>query len=270
MIDHMAEMRRKIEEMQERARECHSIAEGMLEEILIRVAEAGEEKNECVTRGELTQPRRDGAAERGNASPDYEPPGSPEYIPPQDDMETEVSQSHVRFKCGLCSFVVEGKFDLFMHIEEEHDMEGAEEDQLEKYCIEDDCKEQDGNVPAKEKSELDPEAQKETGVKTGNMQESEVVLKKQVVDENDTHDETNVGEDIVAKAHAGIQMEDEDPENGQDEEQDPAPSPSSLSPGVVSNIQELQVIFYYTSRLNLSKETGLRVGLGRTSGTRLQ
>merc|ERR1719180_120703 len=121
-------MRRQIEEMQEKALEGRYIAEAMLAEVLAGVVESSNHLGS-------SEERLDNNG-FGNASPDYEPPGSPEYIPPQDNMETEVSETPQNFKCSLCGFSVEGViFELFEHLEEQHGMQDAEEEELEKCCI---------------------------------------------------------------------------------------------------------------------------------------
>jgi len=173
VIDHMAVMRRQIEEMQERALESGSISKDLLAEVLAAVVEISSRDEERLDNNEL------GAAEPGNASPDYEPPGSPEYIPPQDDMETEVSETPLSFKCSLCGFTVsqahaggeEVIFQLYMHLEEEHGMDDAEEEELGKCCIPIDSKEdevgaKESSADASKKSEEGLEAQLETGVET--------------------------------------------------------------------------------------------------------
>ena len=108
-----------------------------------------------------------------NSSPDYEAPGSPENIPPQNDMETEDAETAQRFKCSICGFISEGIiYQLFEHLEEEHGMED-EEEELEKYCIpirneqEEVGPEKEGSAVSKNAGE-GPEAQSGTCEETEN------------------------------------------------------------------------------------------------------
>ena len=173
MIDHMAVMRRQIEEMQEKALEGRSIAEAMLAEVLADVVESS---NHLGRSEERLDNKGFGAEESGNASPAYEPPASPEYIPPQDNMETEVAETPQSFKCSICGFSVEGViFELFEHLEEQHGMEDAEEEELEKCCIpigskQDEVSAKESSIAASQKSEEGVEAQLETGGETENKE----------------------------------------------------------------------------------------------------
>merc|ERR1712037_242429 len=191
----------------------------------------------------------------GAASPDYEPPGSPEYIPPQNDMETEVAETSQEFKCRICGFISEGViFQLYEHLEEKHGMEGAEEAELEKCCVKVGAEEEeDSAVPKKSEEGLEPRS--ETCIETENkevaggakMADAEKVdlkeqvfdQKEQVVDLNeqaldqeekgDGLDETKEVEGVIAKGegdHAINQEEAEDNKEG-----DPASSPSSVVSG---------------------------------------
>ena len=191
MIDHMAVMRRQIEEMQEKALEGRSISKDLLAEVLVAVVESSDSSEERLCNNEV------GAAEPGNASPDYEPPASPEYIPPQFDMETEVSQNpqtlSPSFKCSVCGFAVEGViFELFEHLEEEHGMGDAEEE-LEKCCIaigskQDEVGTKDGDFDALKKSKEGLEAQVGTRVETENNQEdvrADTDMEERKADENE-------------------------------------------------------------------------------------
>jgi len=197
VIDHMAVMRRQIEEMQERALEGRSISKDLLAEVLAAVVESSSRDEERVDNREL------GAAEPGNASPDYEPPGSPEYIPPQDDMETEVSETPQSFKCSLCGFTVsqahaggeEVIYQLYMHLEEEHGMDDAEEEELEKCCIpigskEDEVGAKESSADASKKCEEGLEAQLENGVETSSKK---VVGGAEMDKEMDTDKEKMIG-----------------------------------------------------------------------------
>jgi len=199
VIDHMAVMRRQIEEMQERALEGRSISKDLLAEVLAAVVESSSRDEERVDNREL------GAAEPGNASPDYEPPGSPEYIPPQDDMETEVSETPQSFKCSLCGFTVsqahaggeEVIYQLYMHLEEEHGMDDAEEEELGKCCIpigskEDEVGAKESSVDASKKSEEGLEPQLENGVETENKKVDGGV---DVDKEMDTNKEVMIGKE---------------------------------------------------------------------------
>merc|ERR1719341_2837428 len=99
----------------------------MLDEVLACVVESS---NHLGRSDERLDNYGFGAEEPGNASPAYEPPGSPEYVPPQDNMESEVSETPQSFKCSICGFSLEGViFELFEHLEEQHGMEGAEEEE---------------------------------------------------------------------------------------------------------------------------------------------
>ena len=159
MIDHMAVMRRQIEEMQEKAMEGRSIAEAMLADVVASVVEESEG-------GEVFTSSNSGF---GAASPDYEPPGSPEYIPPQNDMETEVAETSQEFKCRICGFISEGViFQLYEHLEEKHGMEGAEEAELEKCCVKVGAEEEeDSAVSKKSEGGLEPRSTVDAGVGQG-------------------------------------------------------------------------------------------------------
>jgi len=193
VIDHMAVMRRQIEEMQEKALEGRSIAEAMLAEVLAGVVES---PNQLGRSEERLVNNAHGAEEPGNASPAYEPPGSPEYIPPQDNMETEVSETPQSFKCSLCGFSVEGViFELFEHLEEKHGMEDAEEEELEKCCIPIGSKQDE--VSAKENSMADskkPDEGVEEQLEIGGETEN-----KNVDDGAEMDNESGTDEEVVGK-----------------------------------------------------------------------
>ena len=193
MIDHMAVMRRQIEEMQEKALEGRSIAEAMLAEVLAGVVES---PNQLGRSEERLVNNAHGAEEPGNASPAYEPPGSPEYIPPQDNMETEVSETPQSFKCSLCGFSVEGViFELFEHLEEKHGMEDAEEEELEKCCIPIGSKQDE--VSAKENSMADskkPDEGVEEQLEIGGETEN-----KNVDDGAEMDNESGTDKEVVGK-----------------------------------------------------------------------
>jgi len=204
VIDHMAVMRRQIEEMQEKALEGRFIAEDILGKVLADVVAGVEEGAEGFASSNnfarCTEVDNSGF---GAASPDYEAPGSPEYIPPQNDMGTEVAETAQRFKCSICGFISEGViYHLFEHLEEEHGMED-EEEELEKCCIpirneqqEEVGPEEEGSAAAKKAGE-GPEAQSDTCGETENEvdvggkmtnaegNEEKVDLKKQADDQKE-------------------------------------------------------------------------------------
>ena len=215
MIDHMAVMRRQIEEMQEKALEGRSIAEAMLAEVLAGVVESS---NHLGRSEDRLDNNGFGAEEPGNASPAYEPPGSPEYVPPQDNMETEVSETPQSFKCSICGFSLEGViFELFEHLEEQHGMEGAEEEELEKCCIpigskQDDVSSEESGIAASKMLEEGVEAQLETGVDSENkgvdggaeMDKETGTDKEEMVDQ----EEKRAGEDEQVAAANGEKVDD--------------------------------------------------------------
>ena len=109
VIDHMAVMRRQIEEMQEKALEGRFIAEDILGKVLADVVAGVEEGAEgFASSNNFARCTVVDNSGFGAASPDYEAPGSPEYIPPQNDMGTEVAETAQRFKCSICGFISEG------------------------------------------------------------------------------------------------------------------------------------------------------------------
>lgn len=259
MIDHMAVMRRQIEEMQEKAMEGRSIAEAMLADVVASVVEESEG-------GEVFTSSNSGF---GAASPDYEPPGSPEYIPPQNDMETEVAETSQEFKCRICGFISEGViFQLYEHLEEKHGMEGAEEAELEKCCVKVGAEEEEDSAVSK-KSEEGLEPRSESCIETENkevaggakmankekvdlkeqvfdqkekvadlseekidLEEQEVDLNEQALDheeKGDGLDETKEVEGVIAKDEGDHTINQEEAEDNK--EGDPASSPSSVVSG---------------------------------------
>lgn len=264
MIDHMAVMRRQIEEMQEKALESRSIAEAVLTDVVATVVKESE-GGEGITSS---------TSGFGAASPDYEPPGSPEYIPPQNDMETEVAETPQRYKCSLCGFISEGVvFHLYEHLEKEHGMEDAEEEELEKCCVLI-CSEQQGEVGAEEedsavskKSEEGLEARSETCVETENKEvaggammanvevnDEKVDLEEQVFDQKgkvadlseqkadfvEQKADLKEDEDVIAKAKRERDNTENQEESEDKQEGDLTPSSPSVASGVVSTIVELQ------------------------------
>jgi len=205
-------MRRQIEEMQEKALEGRSIAEAMLVEVLAGVVESSSRSEEMLNHNTF------GAEEPGNASPAYEPPASPEYIPPQDNMETEVSETPRCFKCSICGLSVEGViFELFEHLEEKHGMEDAEEEELEKCCIpigskQDEVSAQESSFAVSKKPEEGVEEQLETGGETENkevddgaeMDNETGADKEEVIDK----EERKAGEDEPEPAVNGEKIDD--------------------------------------------------------------
>ena len=115
-MDYMAEMRRKIEEMQERAADSRGCAEAVVEYLLDTVV------------------RSAGFMEEGEvASPEYQPPYSPEYTPPT--MEVEVAQDG-SWACAICKKAFGTLiFEVFDHLEEEHGMNCDNEEELRKCCL---------------------------------------------------------------------------------------------------------------------------------------
>merc|ERR1719500_797911 len=179
-----------------------------------------------------------------------------EYIPPQNDMETEVAETSQEFKCRICGFISEGViFQLYEHLEEKHGMEGAEEAELEKCCVKVGAEEEEDSAVSK-KSEEGLEPRSESCIETENkevaggakmaqkekvadLSEEKIDLEEQEVDLNeqalyqeekgDGLDETKEVEGVIAKGegdHAINQEEAEDNKEG-----DPASSPSSVVSG---------------------------------------
>ena len=99
VVDYMAEMRQKIEQLQELAANSRPCAAFILELVLDNIFPVGEGGLE----GAAPAPR--------DSSPEYHAPDSPDYIPPSESQELEVSErggegevSEVaRFSCGLCA-----------------------------------------------------------------------------------------------------------------------------------------------------------------------
>jgi hypothetical protein len=110
----MADMRRKIELLQELAADSRPCAAAILELLVSAAVEQSQAG--------------------GGASPAYSPPASPEYCPPAGDLPGGA------FSCGCCGrlfhYEVEqdGRYEVWEHLETEHGMEDAEEEELNKLC----------------------------------------------------------------------------------------------------------------------------------------
>ena len=279
MIDHMAVMRRQIEEMQQKALEGRSIAEAMLAEVLAAVVEESEQAECFASSSNLARsPVVDNSAGNGSSSPDYDPPGSPEYIPPENDMETEVADTAQRYNCRLCGYISEGViYQLYEHLEEEHGMEDAEEEELEKLCNLISSEQHDVGAEEREnavsnKLEEGLGAQQETCVEIENKEVDEgakianehVDLQEQAGDQKEKVadlseegieikekvnclDEAKGDEEAIAKGERDDAENQEELENKQ--EGDPTlPSSSSVVSGTVSTIDELEVTFFHVMR----------------------
>ena len=115
VVDYMEEMRKKIEQLQELAANSRPCAAFILELLFDRIFPVSEGEVEGVVPAPL------------DSSPEYRAPDSPEYIPPSDSQELEVSErggevevSEVaRFSCGICAAEFDcpgpGPFEVTFH-----------------------------------------------------------------------------------------------------------------------------------------------------------
>lgn len=134
MIDYMAEIREKIAALQELAENSRSCATAIIDLLLddvVKICNPAQDDSVDEFLGRM-QDAVVSQADQAATSPEYEPPGSPEYIPPQPEEDKEGGAG---FQCKICSAKYSGMFDVFEHLEEEHKMDGDNEEELEANCI---------------------------------------------------------------------------------------------------------------------------------------
>ena len=110
VVDYMEEMRQKIEQLQELAANSRPCAAFILDLVLDSIFPVSEGGVEGAVPAPLTV---EGAVPAPlDSSPEYRAPDSPEYIPPSDSQElevserggeVEVSEKVARFSCGICA-----------------------------------------------------------------------------------------------------------------------------------------------------------------------
>ena len=133
MIDYTADIREQIAALQERAENSRSCATHIIDLLLDDVFETCSTTKDDSADEFLGSMQDTVVSQAGQAvtSPEYEPP-SPEYEPPELEEDNDGGAG---WKCKICDAEYSVNFEVYEHLEMEHNIDGDNEEELEANCI---------------------------------------------------------------------------------------------------------------------------------------